>query len=98
MLPPERSHTFTFAAALPTRARRALANPLRPGQNLRGVFPYTNLILSSLILAVLLASSGPLSGTWAFFTVQRALASNAVGTAKLFAPTDATAVPKAGGA
>ena len=59
MLPPERLSAFALAATLriPTRVRRLIR-----------AFPRSvNLILVALLAAVLLTSSGPLAGTWAFF-------------------------------
>src|SRR5437879_597764 len=76
-------------------ARDALA--ARPGPCVRAAARYANVILVSLVVAVLLAGTGSLNGTFAFFNTTTALASNGVATAKLFALTDVTAVAKAAG-
>src|SRR5579859_2359355 len=82
---------------LPVRAARdALAD--RPWRSAHHATRYTNLILASLVAAVLLTGTGSLGGTFAFLKTQSALASNGVATAKLFALTDVTAVAQAAGA
>src|SRR5947209_8219123 len=95
MLPPERPSGPLSAAGWLAPAWRVLTRGGRPA--LKGIRRSTNLILVSLVAAVVLVGTGPLAGTWAFFSVQDAMAANAVGTAKLFAPTDVTAVAKSAG-
>ena len=69
-----------------------------PRASLRAGSRYANIVLASLVVAVLLVGTGPIPATFAFFNAQTALPSNAVATAKLFALTDVTAVAQAAGA
>src|SRR5712691_12333666 len=68
-----------------------------PGTSLRAAGRYTNVVLASLVVAVLLTGTGSLGSTFAFLNTQIVLAANGVATAKLFALTDVTAVAQAGG-
>ncbi|HYR15764.1 MAG TPA: hypothetical protein VEQ67_16345, partial [Mycobacterium sp.] len=68
-----------------------------PGASLRAAGRHTNLVLASLVVAVLLTGTGSLGSTFAFLNTQIALAANGVATAKLFAVTDVTAVAQSGG-
>jgi hypothetical protein len=84
-------------SAFSSQAAIARAFAARPRASLRAGSRYTNIVLASLVVAVLLTGTGSIGGTFAFLTTQSALASNGVATAKLFALTDVTAVSQAAG-
>ena len=59
---------------------------------------YTNALLSSLLVSILLVGTGPVSGTWASFTASPLPdSSNVLATAKQFTISDLAAVAKPGG-
>lgn len=58
---------------------------------------YTNALLSSLLVSVLLVGTGPVSGTWASFTSSQPDAPNVLATAKQFTISDVVAVATPGG-
>jgi Bacterial Ig-like domain len=63
----------------------------------RSAAAYTNALLASLLVSVLLVGTGPVSGTWASFTASQPDASNVLATAKQFTISDLVAVGPPGG-
>ena len=74
---------------------RLLFRVLRSARKRAGA--YTNALLSSVLVSVLLVGTGPVSGTWASFTASQPDASNMLATAKQFTISDVAAVAKPGG-
>src|SRR5450432_4212302 len=58
---------------------------------------YTNALLSSMLVSILLVGTGPVSGTWASFTASQPDAPNVLGTAKQFTISYVAAVAMPGG-
>src|SRR5450631_157169 len=74
---------------------RLVAHVLRTARKRAGA--YTNALLSSLLVSILLVGTGPVSGTWASFTSSQPDAPNMLATAKQFTISDVAAVARPGG-